>query len=92
MATETQPVQALIDLLFQNARFTAPAAAPAANAAQQNAEPQDTVTIANADPAGAQAAQVLVQAQVQIQEATLVADVANPLQLNAMPQAMRMAH
>jgi hypothetical protein len=83
MATATQPVQALIDLLFQNATLTAPAAAPAANTAQQNAEPQDTVTIANADPAVSQGEQVLVQAQVQIQEATVVADVVNPLQLNA---------
>jgi hypothetical protein len=82
MATATQPVQALIDILCQNGTLTAPAASPAANPAQKNAEPQDTVTIANADPAGAQAAQILVQAQVQIQEATVVADVANPLQVN----------
>jgi hypothetical protein len=83
MATATQPVQALIDLLFQNATLTAPGAAPAANTARQNVEPQDAVTIANADPAGAQGEQVLVQAQVQIQEVTVVADVVNPLQVNA---------
>jgi hypothetical protein len=83
MATATQPVQALIDLLFQNATFTAPAAAPAANTTRQNAEPQDTVTIANTDPAGSQGLQVLAQAQFQIQEATVVAEVVNPLQVNA---------
>jgi hypothetical protein len=85
MATATQPVQALIDLLFRNGTLAAPGAAPAANTAQQNAEPQDTVTIANGGPAGAQAAQVLVQTQVQIQEATVVAEFANPLQGNANP-------
>lgn len=83
MATATEPVQGLINLPFQNATLTAPAAAPATDTAQQNAEPQDIVTIANTDPAAAQGEQVLAQAQVQIQEATVVADVANPLQVNA---------
>jgi hypothetical protein len=72
MAIATQPVQALIDLPFQNATLSAPTAAPPANTAKQNAEPQDTVTIANADPGGAQAAQVFSEVQVQLQQVDLI--------------------
>jgi hypothetical protein len=83
MATAPQPIPALIVLLFQNATQIAPAAGQAANTAQQNAEPQDTVKLTNNDPAAGEAAQVLGQVQVQIQEAAVVAEVVTLPQLNA---------
>lgn len=73
MATAPQPIPALIDLLFQNATQHALPIGQVAATAKQNAEPQDTVTMANTDPAAAQqAAQAFGEVQVQFQEVALV--------------------
>lgn len=76
MATATQPIQALVDLLFQNATQNALATAPPANTAPANAEPQDTVTLTNTDT-GNEVLLAVAQAQVQTQEAAVVNDVLN---------------
>jgi len=72
MANTVQPVPALIASLLQAATPNTLLTLLATAAAPQNAEPEDTVTIANDNPAGAPAAPVVEQAQVQLQEVALV--------------------
>ena len=72
MANTVQPIPALLDTLFQAATPNTLLTPLATAAAAQNAAPEDTVTIENGDPAGAQATQVVEQAQVQLQEVALV--------------------